>query len=133
MLSRCQRRRTIILPGLAIGLSGHIGQRVEPILWPQDDFVDGDIVRPLALMVEHASGIEVAIGRGIELSSVALQGMGAELFDIDRYWSCQALRPKRVKTHRAAVRIGAEGKPMLFPRLVAGDEWFTVLDCGGRP
>ena len=108
MLGRCQRRWAIVLPGLLIGLSGHVREGVEAILWPQHDFVDGNVVRPLALFVEHTGRIEVAVGWGIQLGGVALQGMGAELFDIHRHRGCQALGAKRVKPHRATVRIGAE-------------------------
>ena len=76
---------------MLIGLSGHVREGVEAILWPQHDFVDGNVVRPLALFVEHTGRIEVAVGWGIQLGGVALQGMGAELFDIHRHRGCQAL------------------------------------------
>ena len=85
----------IVLPGLAIGLARHVGQRIEAILGPQGDLVHGHIAWPLALGVEDPGRIEVSIRWRIQLGGVALQGMSAELFDIDR--------------HRRRQTLGAEG------------------------
>src|SRR5881296_2195370 len=60
-----------------------IRQRIKAVFRAQGDLVHGDVARPLALGVKVPGRIEVAIGWRVQLGSIALQGMSAELGDID--------------------------------------------------
>src|SRR5262249_48735164 len=130
---RCLRYGAIILPGLAIGLARHIRQRIQAVLWSQDDLIHGDVVRPLALGVKGPRRIEVSIRRRVQLGSVALQRMGAELFDIDRYRRGQTLGTEGIEPEWAAVRVRPQRQAICVPRLIAGDQRFAVLDSGCWP
>jgi hypothetical protein len=131
VLRRGLGERAIAFPRLAVGLAGHVRQWVQPVFGAQRDLVHGDVVRPAALAMKRPRRIEVAVGRRVQLGRVALQGVGAELLDVDGDRRGQPLRPERVEAHRAAVRIRAEGQTVPGAGLVAGDQRLGVLDGGG--
>ena len=133
-LAGLRRRRAgkgaIVLPRAAVGLPRHVGQGIQPVFGSQLHAVDRRVGIGLPLGVEGAGCIDIAVGRAVKLCGVALQRMGAELFDIDRRRGRQALRPKDVEPGRAAVGVGPCRQAVLGAGLVAGHQCRAVADRG---
>ena len=55
----------VLLPGVAVRLPRHVGQGKRPSSGRSVTSYTGDVVRPLALAVEDAGGVEVAVGRRV--------------------------------------------------------------------
>ena len=121
-LGRRERHGAVILPGAAVGLARHVGQREDPILRQELDLVDRLVAGGGAGFMEFAGGNDIAVGRPVKFGRVALERMGAELLDIDRDRRGEPLRAQEVEPGRAPVGIGLERQPVFRPRLVAGDE-----------
>src|SRR5207344_3358363 len=99
--------RAVHLPGLAVVLARHIGERIEAVFRFKYDFVNRFVSSTAAILVKNSSHVEIAVWRRVKLGVIALQRMGGELFDVDGHWRCQALRTEHVETHRRAIFIGA--------------------------
>jgi hypothetical protein len=99
-----------LVPGGSVGLPGHIGQRVEPILGAQLDFVDRLVIGALPLLVHTPGAIDVTVRWTVELGGIGFERMRAELLDIDRDRCCEALRAQDIEPRRRAVRFIKEGK-----------------------
>ena len=84
---------SVHFPGLAIGLSRHIGQRIKAILRLERDFITRLVLGTRALLMKSAGRVEIAVRRSVEFRRVALQWVSAELFDINSHGRSQPLRP----------------------------------------
>jgi hypothetical protein len=122
--------RAFLFPGRAVRLGCHVRQRVEAVLGTQFDRVDRLVGGALPLLVHMSAGIDVTIRWAVELGGVGFERMCAELLDIDGDRCCQALRAQHIETRRRTVRVREQGQPVLRSRLVGGDEWRGVLNCG---
>ena len=119
-----------LLPGRAVRLKRHVGQRVEPVLRTQFDLVDRLVVGALPLLVQLPGIVDVTVRRAVEFGRVGFERMRAELFDIDGDRRSQALRAQHVEPRRRAVGVHQRREIMLRPRLVGGDQRRRVLDGG---
>src|SRR2546423_1273923 len=83
--------------------------------------------------MKDAGAVDVAVGRSIELSGVALEGMGAQLLAIKSARRRAPLRAQRVKAQSRARFVLEKRQSSLLARLVARDEHRGVGDRGVRP
>ena len=60
------RLRAIGIPGAAVGLSRHIGQRIKPVVGKDIDLEDSLVLRTRRFLVEHTLGVQISIGRTVE-------------------------------------------------------------------
>ena len=89
--------------------------------------------RSVRVLVEDAVGIEIAVGRPVELGGVGFQRMRGKLFDINLGRGGEALGAQRVEARTALPSASLRsGKPYLAPRLVGRDQRRRVLDRRGR-
>src|SRR6059058_1022945 len=130
LLLRRHRPSAVLLPRKPVGLPRHVRQRVHAVVRLQRDLVHRPIIGAATFFVERAPRIQIAVGWAIELGGVALEGMRAELLDVDGHRRGQALRAERVEAQRATVRARQERQAVLLAGLVAGHERGAVLDGG---
>ena len=126
MLARREHR--FFLPGLAVGLSRHVGQRIKAVLGLDLDLEHRLVVRAAPLFPEDALGIEIPVRRAVKLSRVGFERMRGKAFDIDLGGSGQALRPQNVEALLAAIRVVARRQAVFAPRLVGSHQRWRVLD-----
>src|SRR5207248_3516359 len=93
-LGRRERLGAVVLPGAAVGLAGHVRQRVETVARLERHLVYRHVAGARAAAVEITRPVEVAVGRRVQLRGVALERMGAELLDIDLHRRGEALGPE---------------------------------------
>jgi hypothetical protein len=70
--------------------------------------------------VKIALGVEITVGRTVQLRGIGFERMRAELLDIDHCRFCQTLRPQHIEARRRLVRIRQRFEPVFRARLVAG-------------
>src|SRR5207245_1795230 len=81
--------------------------------------------------VELAGRVQVTVGRRVVVGRVGLQGMSAELLDVDLDRSGQSLRPERVDSDRLPAARLPRLKPVLATSLLAGHQRRAAQDSGG--
>ena len=97
--------RAFLLPGGAVRLPRHVGQRIDPVLGAQDDLIDRLVARAAPLRAHLPVAAEPAVRRPIELGGVGFERVRAELLDIDRDRRREALRAQCVEPRRRAVGV----------------------------
>ena len=130
---RRARRGAFLLPCRSVGLSGHIGKRIQAVLRLQLDLIDRLVAGVLAFLSEHAVGADVSVGRPVKFGHVGFQRVRGKLLDVDLGGRREPLRTQRVVPQRRAVHILEQRQAVLGARLVRGDERRRVLDGCRRP
>ena len=125
--------RAFLLPGRAVRLPRHVGQRVKPVLRQHLDLVDRLVVGRPAFDTEGSVGADIAVRPGVERGRVSFQRMGRKLLHIDPGRCGQPLPAERVVGQGASVRSGQERQPVFPARLVRGHQRRGVLDRRRRP
>src|SRR6266446_1678246 len=108
--------------------SNHIRHRIAPVFGTEFDLIDWLVAAALPLLVHASGAVDVAVWRAVELDRVGVEGMGAELLDIDGDRRGQALGAQYIEPRRRASRVCQQGQVVLHPRLVRGDQRWGVLN-----
>jgi hypothetical protein len=132
-LAGTERNGFVAFPRLPVRLDGAVGQGIEAILGPKLEAQDGHVVGPGPLRPERPGGVDVSVGRAVQVGRVSFERMGAELLDVDGDRRRQTLRAEGVVPERPSVRGRPERQPPSRPGLVAGDQRLGIEDGRGRP
>jgi hypothetical protein len=118
-----ERLSALLLPGRAIGLHRHVGQRVIAIVRQQLDLVHGPIIGGRPLAAERSVDAEIAVRWTIQLHRIGLQRMRGELLDIDRDRRRQSLWTQHIIAQRPAIGTAAQRQLMPHTSFVRGHQW----------